>query len=183
MDEFFNCGFSVVIPYVQHLCASGTNAWAWRHQSTSCWCAIVSKKSPNREEIWREISWFGQGNLTGKKEILHSKREISLKTYGSTDWTSISAILTLSEFSLHGAIDYRSYQMSHCVSIPWFSCPRFSRVRHLLPKWRLLPKCVNYTYCQNGGQRVFIKNRGHNFGWVIHLVLSIICDGAHCYTG
>jgi hypothetical protein len=23
---------------------------------------------------------------------------------------------------------------------------------------------VDYTYCQNGGQRVLIKNRGHNFG-------------------
>jgi DNA-directed RNA polymerase subunit RPC12/RpoP len=22
----------------------------------------------------------------------------------------------------------------------------------------------NYTYCQNGGHRVLIKNRGHNFG-------------------
>jgi hypothetical protein len=90
MDEFFNCGFSVMIPYVQHLCTSGTNAWGLRHQSTSCWCAtcaIVSEKSPNRKEIWREISWFWQGNLTGKKEILHSKREISLKTYGSTGWT------------------------------------------------------------------------------------------------
>jgi hypothetical protein len=26
MDEFLNCGFSVMIPYVQHICASGTNA-------------------------------------------------------------------------------------------------------------------------------------------------------------
>jgi hypothetical protein len=90
MDEFFNCGFSVMIRYVQHLCASGTNAWVLRYQSTSCWCAacaIVSEKSPNRKEIWREISWFWQGNLTGKKEILHSKREISWKHwcfYGST---------------------------------------------------------------------------------------------------
>jgi hypothetical protein len=23
---------------------------------------------------------------------------------------------------------------------------------------------VDYTYCQNGGQRVLIKNHGHNFG-------------------
>jgi hypothetical protein len=38
---------------------------------------------------------------------------------------------------------------------------------------------VDYTYCQNGGQRVLIKNRGHNFGWVIHLVLSIICDSSN----
>jgi hypothetical protein len=28
---------------------------------------------------------------------------------------------------------------------------------------------------------VLIKNRGHNFGWVIHLVLSTICDEAHVY--
>jgi hypothetical protein len=39
---------------------------------------------------------------------------------------------------------------------------------------------VDYTYCQNGGQRVLIKNRRHNFGWVIHLVLSIICDSGQC---
>jgi accessory gene regulator protein AgrB len=28
----------------------------------------------------------------------------------------------------------------------------------------------------------FIKNRGHNFGWVIHLVLSIICAIAYKLT-
>jgi hypothetical protein len=53
----------------------------------------------------------------------------------------------------------------------WFSCPRFSRVyharwrvRHLLPKWRLLPKCViahvswrGLHLLPNGGQRVLIK--------------------------
>jgi hypothetical protein len=35
-----------------------------------------------------------------------------------------------------------------------------------------------YTYCQNGGQRVLIKNRGHNFGGVRHVVQSIICGMA-----
>jgi hypothetical protein len=71
----------------------------------------------------------------------------------------------------------------------WFSCPRFSRgyhagwcVRHLLPKWRLLPKCVIAHVSWRGlhllpkwRPTVLIKNRGHNFGWVRHLVLSIIC--------
>jgi hypothetical protein len=70
----------------------------------------------------------------------------------------------------------------------WFSCLRFSRVyharwrvRHLLPKWRLLPKCVIAHVSWRGlhllpkWQPTFIKNRGYNFGWVIHLVLSIIC--------
>jgi hypothetical protein len=85
--------------------------------------------------------------------------------------------------------DDRLYQMNHCVSSLWFSCPRFSRVyharwrvRHLLPKWRLLPKCVIAHVSWRGlhllpkwRPTLFIKNRGHNFGWVIHLVLSIIC--------
>jgi hypothetical protein len=73
----------------------------------------------------------------------------------------------------------------------WFSCPRFSRGYHITPDdacdtycqngaycqnaWLLTFHGVDYTYCQNGGQRVLIKNRGHNFGWVRHLVLSIIC--------
>jgi hypothetical protein len=72
----------------------------------------------------------------------------------------------------------------------WFSCPRFSRgyharwrVRHLLPKWRLLPKCVIAHVSWRGLHLLpkwqptrAHKNRGHNFGWVRHLVLSIICD-------
>jgi hypothetical protein len=61
-----------MIPYVQHICASGTNARGLRHQSTSCWCAacaIAPEKSPNRKEIWREFLWFWQWKLTGKRKF------------------------------------------------------------------------------------------------------------------
>ena len=95
---------------------------------------------------------------------------------------------------------YHSYDYTRWITVYlslWFSCPRFSRVyharwrvRHLLPKWRfycqnawlLTFHGVDYTYCQNGGQCVLIKNRGHNFDWVIHLVLSIICDLVNQFT-
>jgi hypothetical protein len=71
-------------------------------------------------------------------------------------------------------IDYRLYQMSHCVSIPMiFVSAIFARLScqmtcaTLTAKMALTAKItfhgVDYTYCQNGGQRVLIKNRGHNF--------------------
>ena len=76
----------------------------------------------------------------------------------------------------------RLYQMSHCVSIPMiFVSAIFARLSRqmtcatLTAKMALTAKMcdcssfmawiiMDYTYCQNGGQRVLIKNHGHNFG-------------------
>jgi hypothetical protein len=84
--------------------------------------------------------------------------------------------------------DDRLYQMNHCVSIPMiFVSAIFARLsrqmtRATLPKWRLLPKCVIAHVSWRGLHLLpkwrptrVLKNRGHNFSWVIHLVLSIIC--------
>jgi hypothetical protein len=101
-----------MIPYVQHLCASGTNAWGLRHHAE--YKLLMRSLShrlwevPKRKEIWREISWFWQGNLTEKKEIWRSKRENSLKTYGSTAWNAISSILGVE--ILQNSEDYKVHR-------------------------------------------------------------------------
>ena len=72
----------------------------------------------------------------------------------------------------------------------WFSCPRFSRgyharwrVRHLLPKWRLLPKCVIAHVSWHGlhllpkwrPTRAHKKSRTQFFAeWVIWYYLSSV---------
>jgi hypothetical protein len=113
--------------------------------------------------------WVRDHTLLKSNEYEIFRDNCSIKSGRKYYWRSMH--------TLHGGIDYRSYQMSHCVFIPMiFVSAIFARATltakmaltakmrelHLLSKWR--------------PTRVHKKSR-NNFGWVIHLVLSIICDG------
>jgi hypothetical protein len=114
-----------------------------------------------------------------KSKINHNFRTRSMRweARSSWSWTLLAAHIHTTTCS----------QLQHRLWI--ISWPRFSRAitpddvgdtycqhyAYCQNAWLLTFHGVDYTYCQNGGQRVLIKNRGHNFCWVGHLVQSIIC--------
>jgi hypothetical protein len=68
------------------------------------------------------------------------------------------------------------------TNVAFFLCLRLCTSKVPLLVLMLISSCepdftfhgVDYTYCQNGGQRVLIKNRGHNLRWFIWYYLSSV---------
>jgi hypothetical protein len=124
------------------------------------------------KRTWQRSAWAQMIDISELKQVTFLTTRTAWVTsedwVKGCDWWKTSTLLPVGVHVVKN-VTYTRW-ITVYLSL-WFSCPRFSRVyharwrvRHLLPKWRLLPKCVlltfhgvDYTYCQNGGQRALIK--------------------------